>query len=135
MSLICTSLQIAINNATNLLHQAREAGVPRFIFTSSIATSVNVVDPEAVFKDCVYGENGAYSRMLQHIFMDPVSYCLITDWNPISIEMALDGKHDGAYGYMAGKIAIEKHLWKYADEHPEMDITTSKYLTAINSHC
>ena len=39
--------------------------------------------------------------------------------------MALDGKHNGVHGYMAGKTFAEREIWKYADEHPEIDVTTS----------
>ena len=56
-------LQTAVNNTMNLLHQTREAGVPRFIFTSSVTTSVDVLDPEAVFKDHTYGESGMCGAM------------------------------------------------------------------------
>ncbi|KAF9016980.1 NAD(P)-binding protein [Hymenopellis radicata] len=44
------------------------------------------------------------------------------DWNPITPEQALHA--EGFSAYNAAKTLAERALWKFADEHPDMDVTT-----------
>ena len=48
-------------------------------------------------------------------------------------ESVLDGTHenDGLWVYSASKAIAERELWKFADAHPEVDITTSKLIIAL----
>ena len=50
-----------------------------------------------------------------------------TDWNDVTVEQVLDGSRDSdpIWIYGAVKTIAEQQLWKFADEHPEIDITTS----------
>lgn len=49
------------------------------------------------------------------------------DWNPVTREQVLSGEHDSDafWVYGAVKTIAERELWKFADVHPEVDITTS----------
>jgi len=52
---------------------------------------------------------------------------LSSDWNEVTKEQVLDGTHgadDAMWVYAASKAVAERELWKFADAHPEVDITT-----------
>lgn len=54
---------------------------------------------------------------------------LSSDWNEVTKEQVLDGTHgadDAMWVYAASKAVAERELWKFADAHPEVDITTSQ---------
>lgn len=54
-------LQTAVNGNLNILRQAAQAGVARFIMTSSVAAAVDVADPASIYKDCTITAEGIYS--------------------------------------------------------------------------
>lgn len=51
------------------------------------------------------------------------------DWNPATTEQVLSGKHNKNPLWLHGavKSLAEQEIWKFADEHPELDVTTSTY--------
>lgn len=48
-------------------------------------------------------------------------------------EQVLDGSHDSSifWIYAAVKTIAEQQLWKFADEHPEIDVTTSTFWSEL----
>ncbi|TDL27090.1 NAD-P-binding protein [Rickenella mellea] len=94
-------LRGAIDGAMTILKQAVAAGIKKIVITSSWAT-VNF-DPKVHFTDYVYTDK---------------------DWNPATREQALDGTRTQGWAYAAAKTIAEQEVWKFADEHPEIDITT-----------
>lgn len=50
----------------------------------------------------------------------------MADWGDTTEEEILSGKHGSTWEYMASKILAEKATWKFAEEHPSLDVTTSK---------
>lgn len=95
----------------NTIRQAQKAGIKRLIFTSSIAS---VLNPRNSFTD-----QGMARFRLLWLRLTPLS-----DWNPITREEALKSGSFGAY--TASKTFAERALWEFADEYPELDITTCK---------
>ncbi len=51
----------------------------------------------------------------------------------MTVEQVLDGSHDSEafWIYGAVKTIAEQELWKFADEHPEIDVTTSAFSRAL----
>ena len=47
------------------------------------------------------------------------------DWNPATKEMALDPSSNMLVVYGAAKTIAEQEVWKYAEAHPEIDVTSS----------
>lgn len=92
-----------VEGSQNILRQAAKHGVAKFVLTSSWVTSIDYDRPEVIFSDYRY---------------------TVDDWNPATREETLSGKHDLAYAYCASKTIAERELWKFADVHPEIDITT-----------
>ncbi|TDL27081.1 NAD-P-binding protein [Rickenella mellea] len=91
----------AINGAKNILRQALAVGVHKIVITSSYVTSKH--DPALLLSD--------------HVFTDK-------EWNPATMEEALDETRNIYWVYDAAKTLAERAIWQFADEHPEMDITT-----------
>ena len=89
----------------NLLRQALRAGVKRVIITSSIASMVDPNKMEQQYSDRVLADE---------------------DWCPTTEEEALASEHEPLWNYCTGKVITEKEVWKFADAHPQMDVTTSK---------
>jgi len=96
-------LKHAVGGATNILHQAAAAGIKRIVVTSSAATLGDVITPEIVYSDTVLSHN---------------------DWIPLTREIALAPEANFMISYATSKVLAEKEVWKFADEHPEVDITT-----------
>lgn len=48
----------------------------------------------------------------------------MTDWNGIIREQALEKGRELDFIYSASKGLAEKEVWKFADEHPDINITT-----------
>ena len=48
------------------------------------------------------------------------------DWGPTTEEEALASEHEAYWIYCTGKAVSEKEVWKFAETHPQMDVTTSK---------
>lgn len=113
-----------MEGSQNIVRQALQHGVKKVVVTSSWWTTADAEKPEVQFSDYLYTADGnAYGIfLLQYIPLIAVSR---TDWNPATKEETLSGKHDASYAYGAAKNIAEQELWKFADEHPEMDITTS----------
>ncbi|KAF5357293.1 hypothetical protein D9758_005847 [Tetrapyrgos nigripes] len=83
----------AINGTLNIVQQAADAGVKSIVLTGSLAA---VWNPERSFKP--------------------------DDWNPITIEKALDSKNPMVL-YEANKKYSELAVWEWAEKHPEVEVT------------
>ena len=57
------------------------------------------------------------------------------DWNPSTVEQDLDGTRDPGFIYSAAKTAAEREVWKFADEHPDVDVTTCEPPTIPTPSC
>ncbi|KAH8114399.1 NAD(P)-binding protein [Phellopilus nigrolimitatus] len=95
-------LDSAVKGALNVVRQSAAAGVTRVVVTSSWGTA-NDIDAARTFTDYHYTDK---------------------DWNPATREQVLDGKHHPLWVYSGAKTISEQEVWKFADEHPEVDITT-----------
>ncbi|KAF5321158.1 hypothetical protein D9619_001331 [Psilocybe cf. subviscida] len=89
-------LKGAIEGSLNVLRQAEEAGIKKFVVTSSIA-AVNGVPIT----------DGKYSP---------------DDWNPLTMEDAIDA-HPFIV-YEISKKYAELAVWEWAEAHPHVDVTT-----------
>ncbi|THH07413.1 hypothetical protein EW145_g3401 [Phellinidium pouzarii] len=96
-------LNSAVKGALNVISQAVNAGVKKIVITSSWGTANDLDRPERTYTDYVFSEK---------------------DWNPATREQVLDGKHHSLWVYCGAKTISEQEVWKYADEHPEVDITS-----------
>lgn len=92
----------------NLVRQAASANVMRVVVTSSVITTQGKRKHEFLCDDIVLTE---------------------TDWNPATIETASEVvKSQNLFEvYGTAKTVAERELWKFADAHPEIDITTSEH--------
>ncbi|KAL7925231.1 hypothetical protein ACQKWADRAFT_319202 [Trichoderma austrokoningii] len=97
-----------VDGTINIARQAARANVKRIIFTSSWSACADMGNPAACSSDYVFTEK---------------------DWNPATIEQVLSGKHNKNPLWLHGavKSLAEKEIWKFADEHSEVDVTTSTY--------
>lgn len=106
----CTNrtFQAAVEGTMNLVRQAASAGVKRVVVTSSLVTAQGTRKHEFLYDDFVLSEK---------------------DWNPATLETALeDAKGQNEFHvYGIAKTVAERELWKFAEVHPELDITTSKH--------
>ncbi|KAI0695059.1 NAD-P-binding protein [Cerioporus squamosus] len=95
-------LKGAYDGTLNLLRQSVAAGVHKIVVTSSFAT---LLDPafEGAYKGIVLNEN-LYGRA--------------------SPEDILAGDHNPTHRYCGAKILAEEAAWKFAEEHPELDLAT-----------
>ncbi|KLO10740.1 NAD(P)-binding protein [Schizopora paradoxa] len=93
----------AVNGTLNIVKQATAAGVKRIVVTSSLTALADIT-------------SDFYARRTH----------ADTDWNEVTKESVLDGTHenDALCVYSASKAIAERELWKFADAHPEVDITT-----------
>lgn len=89
----------------NITRQAAAAGVKRLIITSSLSSLADMNKPELFYTNAVLTDK---------------------DFNPATVEETLSGKHNPFWVYCAVKALSERAVWKFADEHPEIDISTSK---------
>ena len=48
------------------------------------------------------------------------------DWGPTTEEEALAAEHEAYWIYCTSKAVSEKEVWKFAEKHPQMDVTTSE---------
>ncbi|KAI9059689.1 NAD-P-binding protein [Trametes sanguinea] len=91
------ALRDAIEGALNLLRQTEKAGIKRFVLQSSIAT------------------------------VKPISEYAIPwtedDWFPTSREQALKST-DEFFVYASEKTLAEQAVWEFAEQHPNIDVTT-----------
>lgn len=56
------------------------------------------------------------------------------EWNPATKDEALDGEHDPFFVYCTSKKLAEEEVWKFADVHPEIEVTASKILFALSTY-
>ena len=54
------------------------------------------------------------------------SIYFIADWRPLPSKEEIIASNDSFLVYGASKTLAEQALWKFADVHPEIDITTCK---------
>jgi len=92
-------ITIAEKGTMNVVKQAEKAGIKKIVFTSSMSTALN--------------PDGQWSS---------------ETWNPIPKEQVLADKSDWFSAYMVSKTEAEKAFWRFADEHPHVD------MTSINPH-
>jgi len=92
--------QITKEGALNIVRQAVAAGVKHISFAGTVGA---VLD-----------------------FTNPVIKAPLTDkdWNPLKEEIAV-GSGSPVLVYTVAKTQAEQALWKIADEHPELNLTTS----------
>lgn len=95
-------LDPAIEGTLNVLRQAQKAKVTKVIITSSFA-AINNFKEGGIRRSYTYTEK---------------------DWNPATYEEASAKDVQGAYAYSASKKLAEKAAWDFAEEHPEMEIST-----------
>ncbi|KAF3072886.1 hypothetical protein CFAM422_005096 [Trichoderma lentiforme] len=89
-----------VDGTLNIARQAAKANVKRIVFTSSWSAFQS---PKLIFAD---------SQI---------------DWNPATTEQVLSRRHNKnpVWLHGAAKSLAEQEIWKFADEHPEVDVTTS----------
>lgn len=57
-----------------------------------------------------------------------VIHCVLIDWGEVTREQALAKKDDAYYVYFASKIIAERAMWKFAEEHPKLDVACGESL-------
>ncbi|THH28836.1 hypothetical protein EUX98_g5354 [Antrodiella citrinella] len=95
------AISVAVDGSLNIFTQAEQAGVVNFSFASSIITfNTGFPDGEA--------------RLLRN-----------DEWIPITKEYVLSLEKPPAFVvYAAEKAEAERAVWKFADEHPHVEVTT-----------
>ena len=86
--------------ALNIVRQAVAAGVKHISFAGTVGAALDFTDP---------------------VIKAPLSD---KDWNPLTEERAL-ASGNGTLVYTVAKTQAEQGLWKIAEEHPELNLTTS----------
>ncbi|KAH8829066.1 hypothetical protein DL96DRAFT_1708228 [Flagelloscypha sp. PMI_526] len=86
--------ETAVEGTLNIARQAERAGVRKIVATGSITNAFN-------------GQGNATNET----------------WNSVTPEEAIVSENNMIV-YMASKVASEKALWEWADEHPHMEVTT-----------
>ncbi|KLO19163.1 NAD(P)-binding protein [Schizopora paradoxa] len=94
----------AVGGSLNIIRQAAAKGVKRVVLTSTMLAMLNLDNVASIVFDT--------SRVMTD-----------KEWNPATKEAALSGERDPAWIYSAAKTVAEQEVWKFADEHPETDIT------------
>ncbi|KAJ7583081.1 hypothetical protein C8J56DRAFT_956482 [Mycena floridula] len=95
-------LKSAVQGTLNVLEQAVKAGIFRIVLTSDLGT---IMDP-------------SLSPMDKAVTLSE------KDWGEVSETELLSGENDPLWNYLATKIIAEKAAWKFAEEHPVLDLTT-----------
>ncbi|KAI0628043.1 NAD-P-binding protein [Trametes polyzona] len=95
-------LKSALEGALNVLRQAVKAGISKVVLTSSWATTL---DPSlvATFAGVTFTEK---------------------DWGTVTRDELLSGGHDALYVYCGTKLLVEQEAWRFAEEHPTLDLAT-----------
>ncbi|TFY81784.1 hypothetical protein EWM64_g2229 [Hericium alpestre] len=94
------TLRSAVDGSRRILETALSHNVKKFVITASTAT---LYTPELAFKDIACDENS---------------------WNEATREEALSPDASSPFVYATSKALAEKEIWKFAKEHPDVDITT-----------
>jgi len=92
--------QITREGALNIVRQAVAAGVKHISFAGTVGTILDFTNP---------------------LIKAPLSD---KDWNPLTEEIAM-GSGSPVLVYTVAKTQAEQALWKFAEEHPELNLTTS----------
>ncbi|KAJ7500328.1 NAD-P-binding protein [Mycena galericulata] len=95
-------LKSAVRGTLNVLEQAERAGISKIVLTSSWATTMNP-SPDKMY------QGGVLTR---------------DDWGSVTEEELLSGNNSPLWNYLATKILAEAAAWKFAGEHPSVDLTT-----------
>ncbi|KAH8834059.1 hypothetical protein DL96DRAFT_1703689 [Flagelloscypha sp. PMI_526] len=95
-------LRSAVQGTLNVLEQTRKAGIHKVVITSSM--SVVIPNLEEGFTGKTWSPD---------------------DWVDIDESQILIGDKSSQFAYAAGKNLAEKAAWKFADQHPEMEISTN----------
>ncbi|KAF8066905.1 hypothetical protein FPV67DRAFT_1214771 [Lyophyllum atratum] len=96
------ALASALDGTLNVLRQAVEAGVNKVVLTSSWATTLDLS-----LSQTYSGQTFTSS-----------------DWGHTTREEVLSGKHDALWVYLATKLLAEQAAWKFAEAHPQLDLST-----------
>lgn len=94
------SSQITKEGALNIVRQAVAAGIKHVSFAGTVGTILDFTNPS---------------------IKAPLSD---KDWNPLKEEIAV-GSGNPVLVYTVAKTQAEQALWKFAEEHPELNLTTS----------
>lgn len=54
------------------------------------------------------------------------------DWNDTTREEAFEESRDPLFVYFASKALAEKEVWKFAKQHPEISVTSSRFFANLN---
>ncbi|KAF9654438.1 NAD(P)-binding protein [Thelephora ganbajun] len=92
-------LEITREGALNIVRQAVAAGVKHVSFIGTVGALLDLTNP---------------------VVKAPLTD---KDWNPIKEEVALSSGN-GTLVYTVAKTQAEQALWKFAEEHPELNLTT-----------
>ncbi|KAK7017652.1 NAD(P)-binding protein [Favolaschia claudopus] len=95
-------LKSSVDGNLNIIQQGFKAGVTKFVLTSTWGT---IMDPS-----------------LHKMYTGAI--LTNKDWGNVSEADILDGGHTPFWNYLGSKILAESAAWKYAEEHPEIDLTT-----------
>ncbi|KAF9643358.1 NAD(P)-binding protein [Thelephora ganbajun] len=92
-------LEITREGALNIVRQAVAAGIKHVSFIGTVGALLDFTNP---------------------VIKAPLSD---KDWNPLTEEFAL-GIGNATIVYTVAKTQAEQALWKFAEEHPELNLTT-----------
>jgi hypothetical protein len=57
---------------------------------------------------------------------------MLIDWNPVNESVIPELSPEVAFPiYAVAKTITERRLWKFVDEHPDFDVTTSSYCFSV----
>ncbi|TFY72044.1 hypothetical protein EVG20_g955 [Dentipellis fragilis] len=98
---VLISRQSAIEGTRRVLEAAGAAGVQKVVFTGSISATYD--SSKSIWRDLLVSE---------------------TSWNPLKREDALKPDASLIEYYSVSKKLAEEEVWKFAKEHPEVDVTT-----------
>ncbi|KLO17164.1 NAD(P)-binding protein [Schizopora paradoxa] len=96
-------LRFSLDGTMNLLRQGAAMGVKKMIICSSILAVTDMDNMQNAFNS-----NHTYTA---------------EDWNPTTTKVLLGSEHHPWWVYGASKAIAEREVWKFANEHPEIDFT------------
>ncbi|KAF8576651.1 NAD(P)-binding protein [Ramaria rubella] len=91
-----------VHSTTNILRQAYELGIYKFVLTSSYLAVVGE-RPESVWRNYTFTDR---------------------DWSAATYDTAFDGTQDPAWVYAAAKKLAEAAAWDYARSRPNIDLAS-----------
>lgn len=134
------SKQTAIGGTLNVLQQAVNMKINKMVVTGSWGATLDRLWLSHFF-DFLYWTSKPTAAMKRgfdgkpvteqgpYIQSPPISHWIgtMTDWGDATEEDILSGKFGSTWEYMASKILAEKATWKFAEENPSIDVTTSRF--------